>query len=297
MSTLNRTKKSSHALFGGLLAGMSLVFLTFTPAQAAGRCAFESKQLQFRGSPVEQASCLLRQVRKWGKVDEAATAMPAALADIIGQPTGDLKERLHAFITAVGVDEKSVGGPLNGPLSRANAGEASAPLARYFVIHDTSSPWLGDATFPEEDSPSVNSFSSYASSEPAAHIFINRLGKSMLGHDFSVPWRATKLENKAIGTPAKGLFLHIELVQPRRRDPSGGPKNDAIAPQPGFTPAQYDQLALVYVAASARRGEWLIPAYHAAIDEGLNDAHDDPQNFELGRFADAVKKLRDQLSR
>src|SRR5215467_4804284 len=32
------------------------------------------------------------------------------------------------------------------------------------------------------------------------------------------------------GPSSKGLFLHVENVQPRRRDPAGGPKNDAIAP-------------------------------------------------------------------
>lgn len=40
----------------------------------------------------------------------------------------------------------------------------------------------------------------------------------MLGHDFSVPWRATKFENKVVGIPAKGLFVHAELIQPRKRD-------------------------------------------------------------------------------
>lgn len=150
---------------------------------------------------------------------------------------------------------------------------------------------------PSDDAASVNSFKSYAKGQPAAHIFINRRGETMLGHDFSVPWRATKFENKVVGIPAKGLFLHVELIQPRKRDPLGGPKNDAVAPQPGFTQAQYDKLALVYAAASARRGAWLVPAFHAVIDAGLNDAHDDPQNFELSRFDNAVKELRDRLSR
>ena len=30
--------------------------------------------------------------------------------------------------------------------------------------------------------------------------------------------RATKLESRVIGLPAKGLFLHVETVMPRRRD-------------------------------------------------------------------------------
>jgi hypothetical protein len=91
---------------------------------------------------------------------------------------------------------------------------------------------------------------------------------------------------------AKGLELHIELIQPRRHDPSyPNPNNDRFAPDPGFTDAQYGRLALLYLCASVRRGTWLIPAYHSAVDAGIKDAHDDPQNFELKRFAKSLKRL------
>jgi hypothetical protein len=89
-----------------------------------------------------------------------------------------------------------------------------------------------------------------------------------------------------------GLQLHIELVQPRRPDPaSKDPKNDRIAPNPGFTNKQYERLALLYICASVRRGTWLIPAYHSAIDAGIQDAHDDPQNFDLDAFAKQIEIL------
>jgi len=52
---------------------------------------------------------------------------------------------------------------------------------------------------------------------------------------------------------------------------------------------------LVTVLASVRSGTWLIPAYHSAIDAGIKDAHDDPQNFELKKFAEKLKKLLDKL--
>ena len=45
----------------------------------------------------------------------------------------------------------------------------------------------------------------------------------------------------------------------RRDADQGGPKNDALAPEPGFTVAQYDRLALLYVSASVPHGAWLIP--------------------------------------
>jgi len=96
---------------------------------------------------------------------------------------------------------------------------------------------------------------------------------------------------------AKGLQIHVELLQPRRSDPAGKTANDAIAPIPGFTDAQMDRLALVYVSATIRRGEWLIPAYHAAVDAGIPDAHDDPQNFDLTLWAKRLDALLKSLSR
>lgn len=127
-----------------------------------------------------------------------------------------------------------------------------------------------------------------------AHVFINRTGKSVTAVNFKTPWRATQYELQTVGR--KGLFLSVELVQPRRRDPSGGASNDAISPVPGFTDAQLDRLALVYVAASVRRGKWLIPAFHACVDAGIPNAHDDPQNFDLNRWASRLDTLLQAIS-
>lgn len=46
-----------------------------------------------------------------------------------------------------------------------------------------------------------------------------------------------------------------------------------------------DRLALTYIAASVRRGEWLVPAFHAVVDEGLANGHDDPQNFDVADWS------------
>src|SRR6185436_12196229 len=105
------------------------------------------------------------------------------------------------------------------------------------------------------------------------------------------------LEVRVLHEMARGLFVHIELVQPRRRDLKHGPKNDAIAPEPGFTEAQYDSLALLYVSASAQHGSWLIPGYHAAVDAGIPDAHDDPQNFDLAFWAKRLERLLREIKR
>jgi 4-alpha-glucanotransferase len=96
--------------------------------------------------------------------------------------------------------------------------------------------------------PKINNLARYACSNDIerAHVFINRGGKIFLAHDFAVPWRATKFETASNFGPAlKGLFLHIELIQPRRALKGYGSRNDFLAPTPGFSQAQYDSLALV----------------------------------------------------
>lgn len=250
-------------------------------AQTAGTCQYDSISLQFQGSPVQQAQCLLRPVARWGKVATAPAKLPATLEALIGQPSDINRIQLKTYLAASGLDESAVGGKLDNKVT-----------ARYFVIHDTSAPWLENRSFPPDNSPELNNLAPYKKTDPAAHVFVSRTGQTFLGHDFNVPWRATKLETKVIGEPSRGQFLHIELLQPRRRDPAGGPKNDAQAPTPGFTSIQYERLALLYTAASVRAERWLVPALHAPIDEGLNDAHDDPQNFLLADFSAAVEQLR-----
>jgi hypothetical protein len=85
------------------------------------------------------------------------------------------------------------------------------------------------------------------------------------------------------------------MIQPRRRAPGFGRRNDAQAPTPGFTAAQYDRLALLYVVASVRAGAWMIPAFHASIDSGIRGGHDDPQNFDLQIFTRSLEDLLQSL--
>jgi hypothetical protein len=77
--------------------------------------------------------------------------------------------------------------------------------------------------------------------------------------------------------------------------PGGGRGNDGLAPDPGFTPAQYDRLALLYIAASVRKGTWLIPAFHAVLDTGFANGHDDPQNFSLADWSASLSRLQAAL--
>lgn len=280
---------------------ISCVALMFSQrdSQASGVCNFNSEALTFAGSPVDQARCLLRSVRRYAHLGPILSQLPNSLQDRVGRPVDVSVEDLRAYVNHHGFTETQIGGNLDDPISRANNNQSSAPLARYFIIHDTSTPYFGNDPFPGnlDTDRRVNNLDYYRDStgNAKAHVFVNRGGEVYNGHDFGVPWRATKLEINEVGVPAKGLFLHIEIVQPRRRDPQGGQSNDALAPDPGFSQAQYDWLALFYVAASVRKGEWLIPAYHAVLDNHLPDGHDDPQKFDIemwsGRLGDLVSDI------
>lgn len=281
------------------MAGGALVS-AFLLAPAAGgaedACPFDADSLSFAGSPREQARCLLRPVLAYGRLGAIPARLPAPLASLVGEPVSFSVSTLRSHLREVGVDARRIGGALDRPLSRAGEGEASAPRARYFVIHDTSTPtYERDEGFPagiDAASWPHNDLARWTRGKRLAHVFVNRAGESTTAVAFEIPWRATKLELQVLGPMGKGLFLHVELVQPRRRDARGVA---AEAPLPGFTEPQLDRLALLYAAASSRGGAWLIPAFHAVLDAGLPKAHDDPQNFELAHWAARLEALLAQL--
>ncbi len=261
-------------------------------------CKFDPSTLQFVGTPLEQARCLLRPNGKGGVLGKELKRLPDPLGKLIGKPVAVKLSKLDNYLIKNKISEEDIGGGLHLPLATAVLPDGSELTALYFVIHDTSSPYLADADFPAdletEPKNKANELSVWKS-QPVAHVFINRLGASLTTTPFDEPVRkgfGTKFARDYLKAEAKGLQIHIELVQPRRRDPDDkNPKNDLIAPSPGFTDAQYARLALLYLAASGRRGTWMIPGYHSAFDAGIKDAHDDPQNFDLQKFADALAKI------
>jgi hypothetical protein len=44
-----------------------------------------------------------------------------------------------------------------------------------------------------------------------------------------------------------------------------------------------------------RGGNWLLPGFHAVIDAGISDGHDDPQNFDLAKFDTTLGALIDKI--
>jgi hypothetical protein len=249
-------------------------------------CAFSDRDMAYVGTPRQQALCLMPE-GDLGHFRPRRT-LGAPLDGLVGEPAALDLDKLAALLEADGVvfppDAMKTG------LSHAWGGKPYGPPARYFVIHDTSSA-LSRPYFPPDDDPALNRLGEQycGGGGYMAHTFINRLGKVLVAYDYSTPWRATKFEH--INPWRKGLFLHNELTQPRLPRRGETLTDASLTPDPAFTEAQYRSLALLYAAASARAGHWLVPAFHSAIDYAWADGHDDPRDFDLGKFDDALADI------
>lgn len=236
---------------------------------------------------VEQAKCLLRPVKKFANLGPPLQELPAPLAELVGQTTDVTQDQLRRFLTAKGIREADVGGAVSVRLS--------AP--KYFVIHDTSD-LLTASEFPStinDATSSLNNNLARRVTRKICHVYINRVGQSATAVNFESPAPPSGTKFGSCRRSQRSAFLHIENIQPRIRDRSVRFPNDALAPAPGFSEAQLERLALVYVVASVRSGKWLIPAYHSPIDLGYPDRHDDPQNFDLQMWAAKLRGLIEEI--
>ena len=252
-------------------------------------CAFDDKAMAYVGSPRQQALCLMPEGDPLHFT--ARRTLGAPLDALVGTPATIDRARLLALLSANGLAVSPA--LLNAGLSHAWGGKPYGPPARYFVIHDTSSA-MGRAYFPPDDDPGLNRLGEqYCGGQYTAHAFVNRLGKVLAAYDYGIAWRATKFEH--INPWRKGLFLHVELTQPRLPRHGESLTDASLAPAQPFTPAQYRSLALLYVEASARAGSWLVPAFHSAIDYAWDDGHDDPRGFDVAKFDEALAGVLRQL--
>ena len=274
---------------------LSLLLSLPAAAQKTAPCPWAAWKSGFQGNPRAQAACLLRPVKMYARIGQAS-ALPAFLDRHVGEKVTLSRSDLQAYLARQQINESDLGGALDAPLSRAY-GRLISPVARYFVIHDTSYPNFLLEPIPAAIDTRDWDFNDFSLRNPArgggpkGHVYVNRLGESVAVHGFDSANFASKLEKDK--PTLTGLFLHVELVQPRKSDPMGGRGNDGVAPEPGFTPAQYDRLALLYIAASVRKGHWLIPAVHAVLDTGYANGHDDPQNFSLATWSESIAYLID----
>lgn len=235
---------------------------------------------------VEQAKCLLRPVKKFAHLGDPLQELPTPLVTLVGQPTAVTPDQLKRFLDAKGIREADVGGALSVGLT----------TPKYLVIHDTSD-LLTSTEFPSTINDAASSLNNLPRrvTRKVCHVYIDRTGQSGTAVNFesSTPPSGTKFG--LCHHAQRSAFLHIENIQPRIRDRSVAFANDALAPQPGFSEAQLERLALVYVVASVRSGKWLIPAYHSSIDLGYPDRHDDPQNFDVQTWAAKLRELIEKI--
>jgi 3D (Asp-Asp-Asp) domain-containing protein len=267
-----------------------------------GPCKFDPNTKSFAGTPAQQAACLTREVKRLAKIgDETITPF---LKELAGKPAPAI-QAVRALLDAQNIKPAEVGGPIDQRIS-----------ASYFIIHDTSTPNCS-ADGPSAGCPTRGEFPpnrddaswSYNKNfgghpKPAphrlAHAFTNRVGASITEVDFADQTVTTKFESCADPAVKTKLFLGVENIQPRIGAPkipaAGKAANDFDAPDPGFTAKQYERLALLYVVASARHGQWLIPAFHAVLDQYYADGHDDPQHFDMTAFSAAVQKYAEGLA-
>ncbi len=300
--SLIATGFSAAMLIGSVHAGLSTQcepshFRALYFIKSMGACAFDPETLSYAGTPVQQAMCLMRGMDATRNLGLPLQSLPPGLASRIGETTGlPSREVLSSYLSKQNL-ETDFAAHLWEPVSRAHDNDPDAPMARYFVIHDTSGPVFGRHGFPDDindETAHLNNLKNFVCSDGwgKAHVVVNRVGDMLVDHDFAIPWRETKFEQAAeFGGALQGLFLHVELIQPRRRGRGG----DGHSPDPAFTAAQYDRLALLYTIAGVRRGQWLIPAFHAAIDAEIPNGHDDPLNFDIDSFAGSIDRLAEKL--
>ena len=274
-----------------ILTVIALVIATANVVAAQNVCnRFQAvpDRCDLKATAVEQARCLLRPVKKFAHLGDPLQELPAPLLTLIGQSTATsvTHDQLKRYLDAKGIREADVGGVLSVKLS----------TPKYFVIHDTSD-LLTSTEFPATINDAASSLNNLSRrvTRKVAHIYIDRAGHSSTAVNFEslTPPSGTKFG--LCHRSQRTAFLHIENIQPRIRDRSVKFPNDALAPEPGFSEAQLERLALIYVVASVRSGRWLIPTYHSSIDLGFPDRHDDPQNFDVQTWAAKLRGLIEEI--
>jgi hypothetical protein len=248
-----------------------------------------AENLLFNGTPLQQAQILLRDVKEKGVVSKDSATILSPLKDLIGDTVDFTIEDLKAYATKQNILLNELGYLSNSGSVLEDTN--SKVNANYFVIHDVSTPNYGNKLFPaniNETGWPWNNLDRW--NKNITHAYVNRMGQSKTIADFSDTIQATKLEKKVVAKNATGNFIHIELIQPRKNRLHTAMKG-SLAPYEGFTKEQYERLALLYFSASIRKGIWLIPAFHACIDEGIYNGHDDPQHFNLLYWNKALEQI------
>lgn len=236
---------------------LAIIIINITTFQLAAQPAytkFDSENFSYKGTKKEQVQLLLRKVNRWGEVSSEPVNIDIKFLELLESSMSISKEKCIGYIAGLELLQDDIGGSFDDLVSYIFV-NGEKVYAKYFVIHDTSTPVYKDK-FPNNiDSVTWSWNKKEKWLKKITHVYVTRTGQLSVVSNFSEALRATKFEINYLGSASKGLFLHIELIQPRKYPP-GNEVNAPIAPDPGFSNIQYDRLAILYIAASLRRGDW-----------------------------------------
>ncbi|MCW1402275.1 hypothetical protein OKA06_08030 [Novosphingobium sp. MW5] len=154
-------------------------------AEEIGECRFDRDTLTFAGTPLEQATCLLRKIELFAvrKPQPVPPVIVRLMTDAPPPSPAQKAAAIEAFPEPYRTYARQYA---DAPVSQTEEG---LPL-QYYVIHDTSTPFYKSDPFPRNlnKDEKVNSFQPYMTDEiakePVAHIFLNRVGQIWAGHEF-----------------------------------------------------------------------------------------------------------------
>src|ERR1700722_17085491 len=99
-----------------------------------GECDFNLDSLEYRGTPVEQARCLMRGLDQTRNLGPPLESLPDALASRIGRDGGlPTRETLSMYLSKQNLEDFAA--HLWQPVSRALDNNPEARAECYFVIH------------------------------------------------------------------------------------------------------------------------------------------------------------------
>ena len=108
-----------------ICAALVLASIGLTARAQETPCAFEDAALSYKGTPQEQARCLLRPVLIGGQLGAQLKRLPAPLDKLIGKHLKVNRVQLQLFLEQQGIK------PLAGELSRSLGGPPPVITGRY----------------------------------------------------------------------------------------------------------------------------------------------------------------------
>ena len=215
--SLLATGLASAMLLGSVQAGLSNEckphhFRAPFFIKSMGACAFDPETLSFAGTPVQQAMCLMRGMDATRNLGPPLQSLPPGLPAASAKRPACPRARRWRTSSPSKTSNADFAAHLSEPVSRAHDNDPDAPMARYFVIHDTSGPNYGHRAFPDDindDTAHLNNLKNFVCADGwgKAHVFVNRVGDMLVTHDFAIPWRETKFEQAAeFGGALQGFF-------------------------------------------------------------------------------------------